>query len=161
MDNLSLDICDGPAHGTLQAAMDLGIVEGTMILSIAKDSPIEDETRDIDNEESDDGDKEEPGSYGGLGKRKGAPSNPNRPEKVRSSSPSRRLHLRWRGRDASTGEIYYDTSPGFIEFNNNCTSISGTLIHVPAAGTVEFKGQKIDKAPRSQPEPWDAFSEAA
>jgi len=142
--------------------MDFGVVEGTMILSMARDVPVDDEDSDMNEDEnSDDGDEGDATSYQGLGKRKASPSKPDWPENVASSSPSRRLYLRWRGRDTGTGEIYFDASLGFIDFNNYYTSISGTLFSVPGAGRVEFKGRKVDKAPRTQPEPWSAFSEAA
>jgi hypothetical protein len=163
--DLTLDVCDGHTPGTLQAAMGFGIVEGTMILSLSKDAALEDPTSEgelggdaDDQDEEDDGGS---GSYNGLGKRKATPFRPSRPQEVRSSSPSRRMYLRWRGRDTGTGEIYYHVNPGFIDFNNNCTALNGTLFQVPAAGNVEFKGRKVDKAPRKQPEPWSAFSEEA
>ncbi|KAK8163814.1 hypothetical protein IWX90DRAFT_415638 [Phyllosticta citrichinensis] len=169
---LSLDICPG-SSGSLEAAYDFNIIEGTMLLALSDDEVAnladsdgdEDDYDDYDgyeNYEEEEEEEEEDLQPIPNGKRS-APdaSGPAKRRRIEPSNP-RRLYFRMKGREAREGERFSNAESGHIDFlDDDCTKFVGLMYECCLLGrNVEFKGFKVSNTPEKEPEDRSTFSGA-
>jgi hypothetical protein len=156
-DSLSIDIATGPKPGLLQAAVEFGIIEGTMLLSFNE--------ADLDAyigtaEESDD----QGAISSNSKKRKAAAPGRGRPPKKQAkaaASLANRLFIRFRGRETGEGVVFYTPQKGYLDFTDaDCVAFKA-VCSMPAVGNkAPFQGFKVDSSPATRATPWESFSEA-
>ncbi|KAK8188806.1 uncharacterized protein BKA78DRAFT_296862 [Phyllosticta capitalensis] len=168
---LTLDISSG-ADGSLQAAYELGVIEGTMLLDPSEERvaalAIEldsDSDEDVDEEEEPEEDNDEEERQPTAARKRAAPV-PAGPaaKKQRTLPPNhRRLFFRMRGRETGEGEIFYDPEPGHIDFtDDDCTHFVGLMYdNFLLDKNTEFEGFKVSSKPRMGAEEWSCFSEGS
>jgi hypothetical protein len=174
-ESLSIDIAAGPAPNLLQAAVQFGIIEGTMLLAFEETLLNGYVGKVTQSEDSDDGGAASLDYYNDVAststskKRKAATSPPRpkpgrgRPKKqANATRPATRLFIRFRGRDTGEGVIFYRPECGYIDFtDSDCVAFKG-VCSMPAVGTkVPFEGFKVDSSAGTQVTPWSSFSESA
>jgi hypothetical protein len=169
-DSLGVDIDTGPKPGILQAAVEFGIIEGTMLMAF---NEAELEACLVTTRH---------GKSGHVGCSDGnrssednavisGPTSKKRKQAAKSQTPRKhaktaaatnnRLFFRFKGRETSGGCIFYNPHKGYIEFtDSDCVAFKG-VGSMPAVGNkVLFEGFKTDARASTQAEPWSSFSEA-
>lgn len=163
--NLSLDIADTIANNkeTLRAAVNLGVFQGTAILSFSHDVMdwfvrFYDKTAQAAAARN----STAPSSGASGGKRKAdGPADGERPIKQRKPSeplPQGRIILQMRGRELIEGMICKDIQHGYLDFIDCAwTKFKGT-IDIPGVGEdVEVEGFRVSNRAAVEPPPWSWF----
>jgi hypothetical protein len=159
-DSLFIHITNDPSPGFLQAAVEFGIIEGTMLLvfneadlDVYVDTAGQDE--DSEEEEGDSPECDVMPSASSSKKRKAAASTTStkrdrgRPKKQAraATSPTNRLFIaHLKGEDTGTGETFHEPGPGYLEFiDNDCVAFKGVCT-MPGVDEdrVPFEGFKVD-----------------
>ncbi|KAF1957302.1 hypothetical protein CC80DRAFT_42038 [Byssothecium circinans] len=169
---LTLDIVTGPRLGILQAAVSLGIIEGTMLLAF-DEAALDDYvgTDDTDDSAFDEDDDEDGYEYDGVSKKRSAPSSgtateygtrPSKKVKVESDMTTLRLYFRLRGRETGESQIFYKAHKGYLDFTDDRYIAFKGIGQIPYVGDkTEMQGYKMSTRARRQAAPWGSFSEAA
>lgn len=163
--NIALNISDSPANNgeTLRAAVDLGVFQGTAVLSFSQ--PVVDWfVKYYDKSALATAGVTAPASPSGTkgAKRKAVEeSNSQRPTKQRKSNephPPGRILMRMRGRELIEGLICPDVQEGYLEFlDNSCTKFTG-VIDIPSVGDdLEIEGFRVSNDAAIEPPPWTWF----
>ncbi|KAK8091802.1 hypothetical protein PG997_002163 [Apiospora hydei] len=156
--------------------LELSHFEGTMLLGRDQerlDSYVQNSS-DAEEEEDDDDDDDEMGeeqeeavstSTQGT-KRKQAPGGAKRgrpPKKARKDQvPARRIYLRLRGREATTGMVLPGPRSGYIEFTDDSFTHFKGVVDLPYLKPgVTFEGFKMSHTAKKRPPLWEDFSNDA
>lgn len=168
-DKLTMDISGGKGD-MLLAACDFGIIEGTMMLSLSKDT-IEtiageaswDQEASSSDEEDDVDDDGVQILWAPTGKKRKHGKAHAKRRKTTATPPSCRVYFGLRGRDTGSYEIFSDPEPGHIDFlSGDCTKFEGVAYSLQFVGqNVKFRGYKVSDLPQARPEKWESFSEGA
>ncbi|KAF2709403.1 hypothetical protein K504DRAFT_467366 [Pleomassaria siparia CBS 279.74] len=164
-----------------QAAVDFGVIEGTMLLAQSKDvlsrhagvvnndSETEDENQDGDEDESGDEDEDEDEGYGpSKSEKRKAPATEPRGGRGRSKKQPKlsvgtesRLYFGLKGRETGDGQIFFKAEKGHLDFDHRFTSFTGIASLPIIRGAFKIEGFKIDDTAKMRAEPWSNFSEKA
>jgi hypothetical protein len=177
-DSLNIDIAAGPKSGILEAAVEFGTVESTMMLAFnetdleaymavaSEDSESDMDDYDEENDSEDDNQPTAPTSKKRKAITKATASNVGRgrPKKQAKTSAdsSNRLFFRLRGRETGERVIFSNLDKGYLDFTNSDFVAFKGVGSMPAVGSaVPFEGFKVSAEAAAKAEPWSAFSEAA
>lgn len=177
-DSLSIDIDTGPQPDLLQAAVDFGIIEGTMLLAFHEaklDAYIVTAGKGrYKNNSEDEGSEAEYTLSKGPSKKRKAPAESALPKRGRgrprkqeitessssSSRASKRLFFRLRGRETSENQVFYTPTKGYLDFTDDDFVAFKGVASIPAAGNkVPLEGFKISAEAASSADAWSNFSE--
>lgn len=162
--SLSLDIADSIANNseTLRAAVNLGVFQGTAILSFSHDV-MDWFVRHYDKTAQAAAERNTTAPSGASGGKRRAEGSADeeRPSKQRKADglPSHgRIILQMRGRELIGGEICEDIQHGYLEFTDDAwTKFKGT-IDIPGVGEdVEVEGFRVSNRAAMEPPPWSWF----
>jgi hypothetical protein len=170
-DSLNTDIAAGPRAGILEAAVEFGKIEGTMLLAFNEadlDAYVvtASEESESDMEDYDEDDDPAPASKKRKAPTKatGAKASRGRPKKQAktSANTSNRLFFRLRGRETGEEVIFSNPHKGHLDFTDSEFVAFKGVGSMPAVGSaVPFEGFKVSADAATTAEPWSAFSEAA
>ncbi|SPN98448.1 uncharacterized protein DNG_01492 [Cephalotrichum gorgonifer] len=167
-ENLTLDVILGSRNNILEAAMNLSMLEGTMLLALSESTldavaPSEEYpeySEDDDDDEAGDGEQE----TGSISSRKrGAPATDTTSgppsKKAKADVPEGRVFLRVTGRETGEGEVFSFPERGHLDFTDDTYTTFTGEVNLPHVGDkIPIEGRKVDAAPKRQPEPWITFS---
>lgn len=165
MDDLTLDIKEGPTAGIYSASFDFGVLEGAMLLSADKEllAPCVEDTDSSDEGDDDDvseSDTRTSNKRKARGKLAGKVAKKAKPAQA-NLAPTK-FFLVWRGRETGEGEIQSGEHSGTIEFTNrNYVRFSGDMDMVFVGGSDGFEGTKVSDVPETFSQCWGDFSESA
>jgi len=162
---LTLDIATRkyPGGKVVDAAVNWGIFEGTMLLSLDQDAlPKEVSDSEDPFEEEDETDQDDDESNNPRKRTAPSASLPGQPGMKRAkqgeAAALRRVYLSLRGRETGEGEVYPDPYPGHIDFADDaCSTFEGVTGIDFIGGDVKFRGYKVSDTPKKEPEHWSAF----
>lgn len=163
--NLSLDIADSLANNseTLRAAVNLGVFQGTAILSFSHDV-INWFVRHYDKtaQAAAARNNSTSSSDASRGKRKAdSVADGERPTKQRKpDEPAShgRIILRMRGRELIGGNICEDVQHGYLDFTDNTWTKFKGVIDIPGVGEdLEVEGFRVSNHAVVEPPPWSWF----
>lgn len=163
--NIALNITDSPANNgeTLRAAVDLGVFQGTAVLSFSQ--PVVDwfvkyydrsalATTGIAAAATPTGAK-------GAKRKAAEESDSQRPAKQRKSNeppPPGRILVRMRGRELIEGMLCPEVQEGYLEFTDSaCTKFTG-VFDIPGVGEdLEIEGFRVANDAAIEAPPWTWF----
>lgn len=168
--NFSLDISDGPANNgeTLRAAVNLGVFQGTAILSLSQEvtdwfvryfdrAALVATARNGTNGTAS-------SSVATTGRRKedgaadGEPLTKQRKTAPEGPLPEGRIFMQMRGREWIEGQICPDVHRGCLDFTSAaCTKFTGKF-DIPGVGEdIEVEGFRIGNSAAVEPLPWSWY----
>ncbi|MBE3049255.1 hypothetical protein IMZ48_43500 [Candidatus Bathyarchaeota archaeon] len=163
---MTLDVTPGPTPKVLQAAVDFGMIEGTMIFALSDealdvidntppDDQLEGYSSSEKNKEEDEDNEPNP-----SGKRSASPkTKPGDSKKQKADVPPRRVYLRIRGRETGEGQPF-SSERGYIDFTDDTYTQFKGVVDLPYMSDRQaFEGYKVDSRPRRKTKSWGKFDE--
>ncbi|KAF2503080.1 hypothetical protein BU16DRAFT_28504 [Lophium mytilinum] len=171
------DELDGPMHlsiteapGGLVGSFDFAVLEGIMRFDVSEAALLDREDSGSEEEDEDESvEDDERTALNPPSNKRQAPSTATNStaKRVKSTSTeqTRRLYLKWRGRETGEGEIqvdYFNSNTGYIDFlDAACTTFDGRFSADLLGKNVPFQGYRVGYDFRPMTGHWSDYSERA
>lgn len=156
---LALDISDSPANNgdTLRAAIDLGVFQGTAILSFSQ-AVMGWFVRYYEKTALEGTGRAHVSVTNGTKKRKSdVQADGERPSKQRKAEEPlpNRIYLQMRGRNATDGQVCSDIQHGYLDFTDSTWTKFRGVFDIPGVGSdIELEGFRVGEKAAVDPPPW-------
>lgn len=154
---LALDVADSPANNgeTLRAAVELGVFQGSAILSFSQ-PVLEWFVKRYDKAAFEASVR----PYASKKRKWDLPPDEDRPAKQRRMEEPKpgRVFLRMRGRNGPDGQNCPDIQHGYLDFADDAWDKFKGVVDIPGVGEhVEVEGFRVKQLPAVEPAPWETY----